>query len=90
MYKLEATTQFKKDTKSLNSQQIEKLGTALGILELQGTLPFIPYKTHTLKGNYAGFQEAHLEPDCLIIWYQIENDTIKLTRIGSHSKLFKK
>ncbi|MCQ2251209.1 MAG: type II toxin-antitoxin system YafQ family toxin [Bacteroidales bacterium] len=90
MYKLESTGQFKKDYKKLSSTQVEKLQNAVKILAETGTLPFIPYKTHPLIGQYKGHQEAHIEPDCLLIWYTIVNETITLVRIGSHSKLFKK
>ena len=66
------------------------LETALGILASTGTLPYDPYLTHPLKGKYKDNLEAHLRPDMLLIWFEKRGDTIKLIRVGSHSKLFKK
>ena len=90
MYHLETTGQFRSDYKTLSKSDIPKVVEALKLLEQDGTLPFIPYRTHKLKGQYDGDMEAHIKPDLLIIWFEIEGDTIKLIRIGSHSKLFGK
>ena len=90
MYKFESSTQFKKDYKALTPDDEERVVTALGILAKTGTLPFDPYLTHPLKGKYKGNLEAHLRPDLLLIWFEKVGNTIKLVRVGSHSKLFKK
>ncbi len=42
---------------------------------------------HPLKGNYHKFREFHISGDLLVI-YCIEDKTLKLIRIGSHSELF--
>jgi len=89
MYKLESTTQFKKDYKSLTQSDADKVLVALSILEKKGTLPRVPYLTHKLKGEYTDHLEAHLRPNLLLIWFEVFGDTIKLIRVGSHSKLFK-
>ena len=88
MYILEATNQFKKDYKTLSANDIKKVDKVLKILSEKGTLPYIPYLTHKLKGQYANNMEAHIKPDLLIIWYEKQGDIIKLIRLGSHSKLF--
>lgn len=90
MYKLEASTQFKKDYKSLSESDVKKVVTALGILEETGTLPFDKYLTHKLKGKYKDNMEAHIRPDLLLIWFEVVETTIKLVRVGSHSDLFGK
>lgn len=43
---------------------------------------------HALKGEYADCREFHISGDLLIIYF-IEDDTLNLIRIGSHSQLFK-
>lgn len=48
----------------------------------------IEARDHNLLGNYSGFREFHIGGDLLVI-YCIENDILRLTRIGSHSQLFK-
>ncbi len=42
---------------------------------------------HSLKGNYQKYREFHISGDLLVI-YNIEDETLKLIRIGSHAKLF--
>lgn len=44
-------------------------------------------RDHSLSGNYNGFREFHIGGDMLII-YLIEDDILRLTRIGTHSQLF--
>ena len=90
MYSLETTTQFRKDYKSLQDSDIEKVDKALVILANEGTLPYTPYLTHKLTGQYADNMEAHIKPNLLIIWFEVKEETIRLVRVGSHSKLFKK
>lgn len=90
MYKLESTRQFRTDFKSLSVSDTEKVLSALKIIEETGTLPRVPYLTHALIGDYKDCSEAHIKPNLLLIWFKIEKDTIKLLRVGSHSKLFRK
>lgn len=90
MFTLKMTGQFKKDLKRIqnNPKKIEHLKTVLLILQETGILPDI-YKPHKLQGNYIGFMECHVENDLLLIWYDQEENIIKLVRLGSHSELFK-
>jgi len=44
-------------------------------------------KEHPLKGNYSDYREFHISGDLLLI-YRVEDETLKLVRIGSHSELF--
>ena len=45
-------------------------------------------RDHSLSGEYSGFREFHIGGDLLVI-YVIEDDILRLTRIGSHAQLFK-
>ncbi|HBW47633.1 TPA: type II toxin-antitoxin system mRNA interferase toxin, RelE/StbE family [bacterium] len=45
------------------------------------------YKEHTLKGNYKGRRECHIESDWLLI-YKLIDDFIIFERTGTHSDLF--
>jgi mRNA interferase YafQ len=45
-------------------------------------------RDHNLIGNYSGFKEFHVGGDLMVI-YSIEDDILRLTRIGIHSQLFK-
>ncbi len=43
---------------------------------------------HALSGEYSDCREFHISGDLLVI-YLINDDTLNLIRIGSHSQLFK-
>ena len=47
------------------------------------------YRDHSLKGEWAGFRELHIEGDWLLI-YRIDHGELclVLTRTGSHDALF--
>ena len=88
MKQLKITSQFKKDLKKYKNQpqRIQKLKVVLGYLEREEIIP-AEYKPHKLLGNYKDCLECHIESDTLLIW--IDEDTIKLLRLGTHSELFR-
>jgi len=90
MYEIFRTSSFKKDYKKLTTADKEILKEVITALANGETLDS-KYKDHNLIGNYLGCRECHLKPDLLLI-YRIENEILELalTRVGSHSKLFKK
>lgn len=90
MKELRYTRQFKKDLKRFLNQpkKLEELKIVLEMLRNETTLPE-KYRLHTLKGEYSGCLECHIEGDFLLIWYDEESDTLALFRLGSHSELFK-
>lgn len=83
------TGQFKKDLKRIqnNSKKIEHLKAVLTSLQETGVVPE-NYNPHKLTGNYNGFMECYVENDLLLIWFDEEENIIKLIRLGSHSELF--
>jgi mRNA interferase YafQ len=83
------SSQFKKDYKKIAaSGRYKKSDFELVLQHLidTGTLPKA-YKDHPLKGNFKGYRECHIKPDCLLI-YKLTGDTLSLIRMGSHSDLF--
>jgi mRNA interferase YafQ len=67
---------------------MDLLKNAIIQLEESGILPG-KNKPHKLSGDYAGYWEAHLNPDWLIVWKVIPQDNeVWLTRTGTHSDLF--
>jgi len=88
MLGLERTKVFKKDISKLkfSNQHYAKYILYLGVLLEEKTLPN-EAKDHELKGNWQGYREFHISGDLLLI-YKIENETLYLVRIGSHSQLF--
>lgn len=69
---------------------IDKLYAVIETLAEGNTLD-PKFKDHELTGNYKGTRECHIEPDWLLI-YEIQNGVLvlMLSRLGTHSELFKK
>lgn len=89
MFKLTYSTQFKKDFKKVTKLAIPDI-LAIGhvITKLQNNeILDAKYADHSLTGNWVGCRDCHIKPDLVLI-YAIENDTLQLIRIGSHSDLF--
>lgn len=89
MRKVKSGSQFRKDLKRYKNDTIklEKLYCIVGFLERCEDIP-TEFKPHMLSGNYAGHMECHVENDFLLIW--IDDEVVKLVRLGSHSELFGK
>lgn len=83
------TSQFKQDLKHLKNSgryDIEDLLLVVNLLSRCESLPE-KYKEHNLHGNWRKHKECHIKPDWLLI-YQTSEDSVVLTRTGSHSELF--
>ena len=91
MKQLKYTGQYKKDLKRYINQpkKLKALNEVLDMLKKELPLPK-KYRQHTLQGEYSGCLECHIEGDFLLVWYDQENNTIVLFRLGTHSELFKK
>ena len=85
------TTQFKKDLKRYQHDEgkIADLAHVIRSLRDTGVVPE-EYYPHKLTGNYKGFMECHVQSDFLLIWFEEGTDTAWLSRLGSHSELFRK
>ena len=91
-YGVKFTSQFKKDLKHAQKQNknIDQLYAVIETLAEGNTLE-PKFKDHEPTGKYKGTRECHIEPDWLLI-YEIQNDVLvlMLSRLGTHSELFKK
>lgn len=93
MYKIIHTTRFKKDLKKFrnNISKTEMISGCIELMESGGVVNVPPQmKPHKLKGFYKDNWECHIQPDLLIIWFQVDEPTkeIRLIRVGKHSELF--
>lgn len=90
-YEIIYTNQFKRDLKKAKKQN-KNLDRLFEVVEklANGEILEAKYRDHALIGNYKDSRECHIEPDWLLI-YEIKNETIvlMLSRVGSHSELFK-
>jgi len=80
--------QFKRDVRKAEKRgkDMAKLRTLLTLLIDENPLPE-RYRDHPLKGEWAGFRDAHIEPDWVLI-YRIAGEELQLARTGAHSDLF--
>jgi mRNA interferase YafQ len=68
-------------------KNLEKLKTLIELLLRSQALP-AQYNDHTLKLNWSGYRDAHIEPDWVLI-YSATPEKVHLERAGSHEELFK-
>ena len=89
MLALVPSRKFRSDVRRAKKQgkDLAKLQVLIESLQRQEMLSE-RYKDHSLKGNWKGYKEVHIEPDWLLI-YRIEGNELYLARTGSHSSLFK-
>ncbi|CAE6871202.1 mRNA interferase toxin YafQ [Paraburkholderia aspalathi] len=79
---------FRRDVRRAEKRgkDMAKLRALLQLLLEQTPLPD-RYQDHPLKGPWAGYRDAHLEPDWLLI-YRTVDDELRLARTGTHADLF--
>jgi mRNA interferase YafQ len=94
MRTIDFTARFKKDYKRV---QLGSLGKSLQaelqpVLDLLVTGAPLPIKNHdhALQGEWKGFRDCHVRPDLVLIYRKYEPSILELSRLGSHSELFKK
>lgn len=90
-YDIEKSRLFKKDWEDLNGSGRFNMNDLTKVIMLlaSNTGPLPPeYNDHPLKGPYKGYRDCHIGGDFLLI-YKIEDDTLYLTRCGTHSQLFR-
>lgn len=91
MLKIFQHSKFKSDSKKLirsgtfNKADEKKLFDVIQDLA-QGKKLDKKFKDHPLIGNWKHHRECHIKPDLLLI-YRVEDDMLKLIRVGSHSEL---
>ena len=80
---------FTKEVKKakLNPTNTAKLFMFISLLLNEEELPS-ESRDHELTGNYKDTKEFHISGDLLVV-YRMEDSTLELLRIGTHSQLFK-
>jgi mRNA interferase YafQ len=82
------STQFQRDLKRLQKRgkNLDKLKRLIELLLAADPLP-PQYKDHPLKHGWAGYRDAHVAPDWVLI-YSATEKTLHLERTGTHEELF--
>jgi mRNA interferase YafQ len=88
MLRIAPSGRFKRDVKRTvrRGKDLAKLTTVVDQLASRLPLPG-SYLDHSLKGDWAGYRDLHIEPDWLLI-YRVKDDELQLARTGTHSDLF--
>ena len=91
MRKIEWTTQFKRDYKRENKG---RHGATLDddlfpiIERIASDLPVeARLRDHALSGNWKNHRDCHVKPDLVMIYRLVDDDILRLVRLGSHSEL---
>ena len=87
--KLKRHKLFKKDIAKavITDTQYSKFIIYMALLLEGKSLPK-EARDHSLKGEWQGYREFHLGGDMLLI-YLLDEESLILVRIGTHSQLFK-
>ena len=90
MYELRTTSKYRRDNRRCLKRglNLELLKEALYLLKDNGELS-TQYKPHSLRGDYVGCIDAHIAPDWILIYEQVDEHCIVLRRTGTHSDLFR-
>lgn len=89
MLEIEQHKNFMKDLQKvrLNDTELAKFTLYVSSLMNAKALPK-EARDHELKGEWQGFREFHIGGDKLVIYF-IEDNILKLARLGTHAQLFK-
>ena len=80
---------FIKDMRNLRLTETQVTKLFLYVAKLLNDEPLPPEaRDHALQGEWSDFRELHLSGDVLLI-YQTDEQHVYLTRLGSHTQLFK-
>ena len=91
MRTIRRTAQFKRDYKREKRGQHrvtldDELFTVVQLLIIDAKLPELMHD-HPLTGNLKDCRDCHIKPDLVLIYRKINNNTLELVRLGSHSEL---
>lgn len=87
-YSIRYSTQYKKDRKNLNNDELNLSDKIVEKLARGEVLDEI-YKDHSLSGDFKGFRECHIKSNLLLV-YRIFESELLLARLGTHQAIFKK
>ncbi|WP_420959873.1 type II toxin-antitoxin system YafQ family toxin [Brucella sp. IR073] len=83
------SSHFRRDVKRMEKRghDMTKLRQVLQLLIEVAPLP-ARLRDHSLKSNWAGYRDLHIEPDWLLI-YKLDGENVHFERTGTHSDLFR-
>ena len=91
MREIERTRQFKRDYKReakgpRRATLDDDLQAVISVLATDQ--PLAPHHCdHSLSGSWKDYRDCHVKPDLVLIYRKTSAHTLRLVRLGSHSKL---
>ena len=82
-FKRDFRREFKTHGADLDIMLLEILGFLISGIPLPAK-----YQDHKLTGELEGYRSCHLKPDLLLVYDWPGDETLRLARLGSHSKLY--
>lgn len=87
--KVTATKTFQRDIKKRTAKQQFSVEMTEVLYLLQRNRPLLrKYLDHVLQGEMHGYRDCHIFNDLVLIYQIIDDEELKLIRIGSHSEIF--
>lgn len=91
MRTIEWTSQFKRDYKRESKSRYRTTLDA----DLFSIIDFLAndkplesrHRDHPLTGDWKDHCDCHIKPDLVLIYQKLDDDTLRLVRLGSHSEL---
>lgn len=90
MYHVVETKRYRKDFKRMrrSGYNTEKLTTIVDRIAAGEDLPD-RHRVHSLKGDYTGMEECHIQSDWLLVYKREKKELVLLLmRTGTHADLF--
>lgn len=91
MRTLKQTGQFKRDFKRESKGQYRQVleKEFLPIVEKLANDDPLPdrYHDHALINDWKDYRDCHIKPDLILIYRKLDEATLELVRLGSHSEL---
>ena len=75
-----------KNVDSYRATLDDELFTVVQLLIIDAKLPELMHD-HSLTGNLKDCRDCHIKPDLVLIYRKINDNTLELVRLGSHSEL---
>ena len=86
---IERSSKFRRDYK----REVKTHGAGLDVIIfdvlsflISGTPLPAKYQEHKLTGDWEGYRSCHIKPDLILNYEKLDDQTLRLVRLGSHSK----
>ena len=91
MRRIEPTGSFKRDYKRIGRSPARaaltfELTAIINLLASDQPLA-VRHRDHALSGDWTDHRDCHVRPNLVLIYRKVDDETLQLVRLGSHSEL---